>query len=68
LNCASIIELGRKAIFARCLHRRVTAFGVQLTHDAMHMICHGEFGMIQAGRDFLVGETTHQQARELLLP
>ena len=55
-------------LFADRLNCRVTAFGIQLPHDAMNVILDGELGEMQASGDFLVCEAAREKGHQLLLP
>src|SRR4029077_8503566 len=56
-----------EAAFADGLHRGVATLGVQLAHDAVHVILDRELGQIQVGSDFLVGEAAREERNQLLL-
>jgi len=49
-------------------HGFVAAFRIDLLHDAVQMILHGEFREVEFAGDFLVGQSAGDERNQLLLP
>ena len=59
--------LGRQRRLRRRFHGGVAAVGVELTHNAVHVILYGELGEMQIGGNLFVGQAARSKSEQLLL-